>query len=602
MKPMVAALLAITTVSAALLSGCVQKETTPDLASTIQLVRDARAKDYHWPPLLVADSNGLPVRLPGVETPGFAESLLPVDQDVIHRWQGFYVFANPSLDSDAKGMLYLSAVDRALRSGDHGRTWETIRDFKSPLGETMPDRFLSLFTAQALDHDNGRFFQMYSTFGVRISTNTQTINVEVCPDLAHTDDQGTTWTPSLTESYPASCQSGGVADPLFGQTLAGTVGFGQMILAKPGPKTVAPGVGVAAYPKVLYICTASNPIWRLPLVLNPTVPPQVYSDTTTPCVMSWDGGDTFVERNGVYVDGPTIGGMPCTTYLPGRAAAYPDGTVALPLSSIWFNESAPPPFPGASPGGPELCPPRIAITEDSGRTWHVHQMPSGTNHTNMEFSPQVTVTPDGVAYYVYRAYDQSPNADLNHPAGAVYVVRSRDKFATWEGPFRVAPLDHTIDAAVSITSGSDGRIAVAYIGTRTLQDKQSFWYDSSTSFHLFVSTSVNAEEANPVFVTRQVTPEEKPVCVGLFFGCGRSIFAFPPLVGHDQDGRIYVSFTDDCILRNDCSRDVQGAYQAADIVPAVAIQTSGAGLVAGKTLEALDIPYPDPHVPTEGGH
>src|SRR6185503_6949365 len=103
-----------------------------------------------------------------------------------------------------------------------------------------------------------------------------------------------------------------------------------------------------------------------------------------------------------------------------------------------------------------------------------------------------------------------------------YLVRSPDKFRTWDGPWRVTPYGLNSTVFAGITSQEDGRIAMAYLGTRDTHNNATEARDRSdpqqagneTRWHLWTVFSYDAEAAQPHFRAIQVTPDEAPVQIG----------------------------------------------------------------------------------------
>ncbi|HLE97776.1 MAG TPA: sialidase family protein [Candidatus Thermoplasmatota archaeon] len=238
---------------------------------------------------------------------------------------------------------------------------------------------------------------------------------------------------------------------------------------------------------------------------------------STQCAVSYDGGLSFpVDRTVAvgFLDG--CGGI------NGHPAAAPDGTVYVPM-----NEGCDAPY--------------VGVSQDNGLSWEVRKGPD--DHGAEEIDPDVTVTPDGTAYYVWRGSDHLQ-----------YLARSKDRFETWEGPWRVSPPHVTSTVFTGITSGDDGKIALAFLGTDDT-DEYAQEAPPETRWHLYVTYSLDAASEAPTFATTQVTPEEDPVqvgCVWLAGGSGgerecRNMLDFIDVTS-DREGRVYVAFTDGCTL------------------------------------------------------
>lgn len=380
-----------------------------------------------------------------------------------------------------------------------------------------------------------------------------------CLYLATSDDDGATWTDEQVAVAPG-----------FGSCLVPFDDHPKLVTAKPGPAATLPTAG---YPNLVVICTNKN------------VQGQVLGSW---CATSYDGGRTFLHEVPAIL--PETG---CTG-VNGAPAAHPDGTLFLPAGGI---------------GGPaSLCtrPPLVAVSDDGGLTWTERRMPG--EHIQSGIDPDLAFTPDGTGYLTYTAQD-----------AATYLVRSRDKFATWEGPWRLTPPGHTINVFGAMTAGDDGRVAVAFLGTTSEQDETGRAPDPSeakagTAWHLFVASSIDADTDAPTFVVQQVTPVEDPVqvgCIWLRGGSGgpqacRNLLDFIN-VERAPDGRFVVAFTDGCVPRNGCTADPENAnFQSRDTSVSLAIQDRGASLLAaGGNLPSLGLkppPYPNPEAhATPGG-
>ncbi|MBI2077643.1 MAG: exo-alpha-sialidase [Euryarchaeota archaeon] len=364
-----------------------------------------------------------------------------------------------------------------------------------------------------------------------------------CTFLGWSDDEGASW-----QENSQAC-------------LTPSIDHQKVATAKYGPKTlVAPPV--KPYPNVVYICYNKG--------LSSLVADKV--TTGVWCMVSYDGGRTIDQEQQV------VPGVDFCPGINGHPHPFPDGTMIVPVGLNWDSR----------------CPRPITVTysEDNGVTWNPRYMPG--KDRMVEIDPEITVTPNGIAYLMYRDQDQ-----------VVKLVRSKDKFTTWEGPWRISPADQTLNVFTVMASGDNGRISLAYLGTRTPQAKGTdpSFANQHTEWHLFVSTVFDAEAAEPIFVTQQVTPEEDPVqmgCVWLQGGNGgphrcRNMYDFIDMV-HDEDGRGFVAFTDGCTPRNGCTGDRYTLGQSRDSQGGIAVQVSGPSLFSSvgllPELEGYEHPRP----------
>jgi hypothetical protein len=280
---------------------------------------------------------------------------------------------------------------------------------------------------------------------------------------------------------------------------------------------------------------------------NPIYPDVVYycynKLAASDCAVSFDGGLKFQFDQPVVVSARDgcggINGMP---------APFPDGSMALPV--------------GLGCDGPI-----VAVTTDNGLTWSVRHGP--TKVGSEELDPEITVTKDGTAYLIDRGKDHQ-----------MYLYRSKDKFQHWDGPWHVSPPNVTSTVFDGITSGLDGRIAMAYLGTRDTKEEPSK-APNATRWNLYVTWALDAESASPTFVTKQVTPDADPVQIGCVWLNGgsnpcRNLLDFID-VRSDKDGRAYVAFTDGCTVgcadvptaTDNQSRSRDGAVAVVDAGPSL---------------------------------
>lgn len=269
------------------------------------------------------------------------------------------------------------------------------------------------------------------------------------------------------------------------QKVATAKGYGPGAPAPPAP----------AYPNPVYYC------------YNKLV--------STQCAVSLDGGLNFAYDRTVatFVTGDCAG-------INGHPAPGPDGTMFVPITL-------------GCPG------PTVGVSEDNGLTWTIRKGP--TEFGSEEIDAEITVTPDGTAYMLWRGSDQMQ-----------YLARSGDKFATWEGPWNVTHPTLKSTVFAGLTSGDDGRIAFAYLGTRDSTGDPSE-AANETRWHLYTGYSLDAAAESPTFVVQQTTPDEDPVqigCVWLRGGSGgptqcRNLLDFIDMAA-DPEGRFYVAFTDGC--------------------------------------------------------
>lgn len=344
-----------------------------------------------------------------------------------------------------------------------------------------------------------------------------------CSKLFFSDDEGATWTAS-----PFDC---GV--PVNDHQ--------KVMTAHWGPDVPRPA-GNPVYPNLVYYC------------YNKLV--------SSDCAVSYDGGLTFnYERPATVGDlgGPDAGGFqamgPCGG-INGHPAAAPDGTLYLPI-----NEGCPGPV--------------VMVSTNNGATWTSRLGP--TKHGAEEIDPDLTVTPDGIAYLLYRGSDHLQ-----------YLVRSHDRFATWQGPWLVSPPDVRSTVFTGITSGDNGRIVMAFLGTRDTTEEPSK-APNATRWHLYNVVSLDADADTPTFTAVQVTPDADPVQIGcVWLGGGgnpcRNMLDFIDL-HRGPDGRAFTVFSDGCTVK--CANNATATnLQSRSRIVSVSVLTGGPSLLKGKVFES----------------
>lgn len=242
--------------------------------------------------------------------------------------------------------------------------------------------------------------------------------------------------------------------------------------------------------------------------------------SATHCAVSLDGGITYpIDTQVDATPGSPLalpGGPASCGGLTGHQTHALDGTIFLPY-------------------GYGCVEARVAVSTDGGMTWTRRDLDAD----QLELDPEVAVTPDGTAYYLYRGSDQ-----------ALHLLRSRDRFATTQGPYRVSPPEVQGTVFAGLAAGSDGRIALAYLGT-TDSDQGPDDARAATEWHLYAAMSLDADAEAPTFVTVRVTPADDPVQRGSIChskACrdgNRNLLDFIDLSA-GPDGRFWVSYADGC--------------------------------------------------------
>lgn len=256
----------------------------------------------------------------------------------------------------------------------------------------------------------------------------------------------------------------------------------------------------------------------------------------TQCFASFDGGYTYTQETVALSDeeGPCHG-------VNGHPAATADGIVAV---AAGWN-----------------CGPVVAHTRDSGLTWTAYLGPQEFG-VGASIDPDLTFTSDGNMYLFYR--------DEDHMAR---LARSPDFGATWDEVWNITAPGLTSTRFHVMSSGADGRLAMAYLGTEFSRGHQwefegevQTWDGAPTeappnaTWHLYIVTAEEADTDTPRFTSYQVTPDDDPVQVGCTWEGGggggprscRNMLDFIDSAMH-PDGTFYVTYTEGCTLRLTCA-------------------------------------------------
>ncbi|MDQ3991320.1 MAG: hypothetical protein M3245_03290 [Actinomycetota bacterium] len=260
-----------------------------------------------------------------------------------------------------------------------------------------------------------------------------------------------------------------------------------------GPPRVLPTVG---YPNIVYYC---------------------YNGLLfSACGRSLDGGLTFEPAGVPYPPGGCGG-------LHGHVVVGPDGTVYLPKSDC-------------STG------PMVAVSRDDGQSWTRVQL-AGPAFRGDDHESHVGVDKAGNAYYAWVA------------DGLPYISVSRDAGATWSEPIMAGAPGLTTAWGVSLEAGDRGKIAIYYTGTSS-ECCYAPRSGGERAWHAYVGVSVDADSANPTFLTTTFNDPVDPVRRGTC-GPGRC-GARPTSLGDflevyvDGNGRTWAAMVDTCVAA--CAR------------------------------------------------
>ncbi|HUR26350.1 MAG TPA: sialidase family protein [Candidatus Thermoplasmatota archaeon] len=282
--------------------------------------------------------------------------------------------------------------------------------------------------------------------------------------------------------------------------------------------------------------------------------------TATHCAVSIDGGlrfehDTIIDTSPIA---PTVDTQFGCGGLNGHQHHAADGTIYVPYG---FN------------CGQVF----VGVSTDGGFSYTRHNL----GIPNIGLDPEVTSTPDGTTYLFSKS-----------PEGSAYVIRSKDRFETYEGPFTVSPPEVRTTAFLGMTAGSDGRVAFGYLGTNdpaAIEDH----VNATSVWYAYVTMTLDGGSASPTFVT--VKASSDPVQRGsicMHDGCepddpddnnsptNRNLLDFVDLHA-GPDGRFFFAYADGCTSK-DCLAPGGLPRDSRDSELVVARLAVGPSLQAGK--------------------
>ena len=233
--------------------------------------------------------------------------------------------------------------------------------------------------------------------------------------------------------------------------------------------------------------------------------------------VSLDGGATFPILSQMWSSADTG----CQS-LHGAITTAPDGTVYVPGR--------------CEPG------PIVARSHDNGRTWDAAIVGESVGVPEQQKNPEVAVDTQNNAYMTWVGKDNR-----------THLIVSKDSGTSWSKPVLVTPPAIGSSIWPSIVAGDPGRVGFMYIGTPD-STKEPWDVDNSTRWHLYYTYTLNGLDADPTFVTVQLTPDNDPIqigtiCVssGLCKDGNRNLLDFNDMV-IDRDGRPFMGLADGCTL------------------------------------------------------
>ena len=259
------------------------------------------------------------------------------------------------------------------------------------------------------------------------------------------------------------------------------------------------------------------------------------------CYTSFDGGATF-EAGGQIVGLATTNGG-----LHGAITTAPDGTVYVT---------------------PRVETPTVIVSKDNGFNWFTRTMGEDVGTPYPRKNSEIATDSASNAYHVWTGGDEG-----------VYLSRSTDSGETWEQEsIRISPVEVISSVFPQTDAGDPGRIAITYLGSEDSEllnqsnidgnpwDGNAHYAPNNVTYHLYITYSLNALDAEPTFHTYRVTDD--PVQMGSIClnsgdcrdigGSNRNLLDFNDL--HiDREGRVYVAFADGCT--GDCATSNNSSAQ-----------------------------------------
>lgn len=463
-----------------LLSGCLSGKPGPSTSTTVTAIGPAAQQQVaaHVAPgcdpervAVARHANATPATYAGARPIGClvhtgvdsSEPTLGIAKDGT-----LYHYPAAVIDRDtpaAAGVRFLTGV---AQSRDNGSTWRVLLPTAGP---AAPTHQASLDPYFWLDPKTDRIFA-------------DDLEGPNCSILSFSDDQGATWTNSLS----------------------GCMEFDHQTLFT-GPPVSSTTVG---YPDILYRCA-----------INLVAEAGATSQAST-CTKSLDGGLTNV-----------LTGEPAfvtdTNELPntcdggiGHSVADSHGAIYIPKG--WCGR------------------PYLAISKDEGATWTRVKVADGLmpGDANNGFAHDAGVDVDsaGNIYYFWIAADRLP-----------YLAISRDGGAHWSNPAMVGPPGLNEANLPALAVGAPGHVAFAYFGAYDSPGKP--WTRSTytnTTWHVVLTESVDALDADPTYLTASGDPPGDPVARGAcgLVRCNDAVKDFISLEV-SPDGTPWVALVDGCL-------------------------------------------------------
>ncbi len=318
-----------------------------------------------------------------------------------------------------------------------------------------------------------------------------------------------------------------------------------------------PCTGAADHPTIGFGKQAVDPLSPLS---NGRVAYYCQQSSFQMCTASEDGGTTWL---------PAVPQLDCLSLFGHLKSSEVDGTAYVPAATCINTDG------NTVVGG--------FLTEDNGTSWRGYYIPDAPTPAR-GFDPSATVTPDGTLYESWsRDGDYQP-----------VVTWSKDKGATWAPKVDLgATVSPRLDATTftTMTSGDNGRLAVAFLGARKTAATALTPFDGQYPgvWHLYVSTSY---DGGVTWTTVQASAD--PVQRGGINDGGiggdddhRNLLDFID-AQTTVDGRVAVAFADGCVAA--CAASGGTITQSDGAWATLAVQSVGRGLRALYDVNPVTVP------------
>ena len=415
------------------------------------------------------------------------------------HWTGV-IGIEPTMGIGPDGTLFAQGEERGplslrpvvVRSTNEGKSWTNVSP-RVASGDEL-DHPATQDPYLHVDRDTGRVF----TSDLLIPGPGQMVS--------YSDDRGKSWSTTVMSVEQTDHQT--------------------VFSGPPAEGTAAPG-----FDSIVYNCAANLLVTAV-------------ASTTTSCVKSRDGGDTWtLTGSPPYTPSPLAGngtaGAPGACHgLTGHGHVGMDGTVYLPRG--WCDQ------------------PWLAISRDEGLTWERVQVSdigmaagdSGPPDNIPQPSHESAVVSDrkGNIYYAWIAADLLP-----------YLATSTDGGKSWSEPIPLAPkgvVQSSIPALAIAPNGPVGRVVAAFIGSTDApgapyQIDEAAYADST--WNAYMTATKNALAKDPLLYVATVNDPAKPIVRGKCgtLRCGAQYDFIDVQVG--PDGTPWMSAVDSCFGAATCT-------------------------------------------------